>query len=349
MVGPRYPSPDSTRRLDSWCLGRAPTSEELRKVRSSPLVRRMARDNGVDLAQVAGTGLSGRVTKTDMANFLLRGPSSPEPASAASVGAPASFRMEPPQGAPEPSYPSNMPHEQIAALFPGERLEIEPMSPMRKKIAEHMLASRRTSAHVTTVFEIDMTGILKIVSANKEAFQANHGVKLTLTPFIVKSVCEALRRHPMLNAALVGDQIVYRKDIHMGIAVALDWGLVVPVVRHADEKNILGLCRSVSDLAGKARDKKLKLDELQGGTFTITNPGVFGSLFGTPIINQPQVAILGVGAAVKRPVVIHDAIAIRSMAYFGLSFDHRLVNGADADRFMADFKKVVESFSDAAL
>lgn len=336
-------------------LGRVPSAEELRKVRSSPLVRKMARENGVDLQQVNGTGIGGRVTKNDMAGYLSGGSPAPAPAAMPSApasspgGAPAAFRMEAPAAAPEPVYPSNLSTDQIAALFPNERVEVVPMSPMRKKIAEHMVQSRRTSAHVTTVFEIDMTGVLKVIAENKATFQEKHGVKLTLTPFIVKSVCEALRQHPLLNASVVNDNIVYRKDIHMGIAVALDWGLVVPVVRHADEKNILGLCRSVSDLANRARNKQLKLDELQGGTFTITNPGVFGSLFGTPVINQPQVGILGVGAAVKRPVVINDAIAIRSMSFFGLSFDHRLVDGAEADKFMATFKSIVENYTSAQL
>ncbi|HEY3997292.1 MAG TPA: dihydrolipoamide acetyltransferase family protein [Candidatus Xenobia bacterium] len=319
--------------------------DDLRRVRSSPLVRKMARENGVDLGQIAGTGIAGRVTKQDMATYLAA-PRSESPAPAPSaVGLPTSFHMESPAAAPAPAYPPGMGHEQIAALFPGERIEIVPMTPMRKKISEHMVHSRRTSAHVTTVFEFDMSRILGIIAEHKAAFQEKHGVKLTLTPFVAKAVSQALRQHPLLNSAVVNDQIVYRKDVHLGIAVALDWGLVVPVVRHADEKNILGLTRSIGDLAGRARSKQLKLEELSGGTFTITNPGVFGSLFGTPIINQPQVAILGVGAAVKRAVVVQDAIAIRSMSFMGLSFDHRVVDGAEADKFMATLKGIIESYT----
>ncbi|MHB2016575.1 MAG: dihydrolipoamide acetyltransferase family protein [Candidatus Xenobia bacterium] len=314
-------------------LGRVPSADELRQVRSSPLVRRMARENGVDLAQVGGSGIGGRVTKQDMLHYL----ESPAPAAAPQPA----YRLEAPVAPPAPAVPV----DGIPSMFPGERIEIVPMTTMRKKISEHMVMSKRTSAHVTTVFEIDMTNVMKLIAANKESFQQQHGVKLTLTPFIVRAVAGTLKQHPILNSAVVGDNVVYRKDVHMGVAVALDWGLVAPVVKHADEKNILGLCRAIADLAGRARSKQLKLDELQGGTFTITNPGVFGSLFGTPVINQPQVAILGVGTVAKRPVVVDDMIGIRSMAFFGLSFDHRVVDGADADRFMADLKKYLESYS----
>jgi len=223
------------------------------------------------------------------------------------------------------------------------------MSPIRRKTAEHMIASKRTSAHVTTVFEIDMTRADQLRRKHRESYEERSGVKLTYMPFILKATVDALKAFPVVNASIEGDNILYRKDINIGVAVALDWGLIVPVIHNADEKNILGLARAVNDLAERARSKRLKVEEVQGGTFTITNPGVFGSLFGTPIINQPQVAILGVGTIEKRPVVRDDAIAIRTMAYFALSFDHRLVDGAEADRFMAHVKRGLQEFDESAL
>jgi 2-oxoglutarate dehydrogenase E2 component (dihydrolipoamide succinyltransferase) len=223
------------------------------------------------------------------------------------------------------------------------------MSPIRKRTAEHMVLSKKTSAHVTTVFEIDMSRVDQLRKAYRQSYEERSGVKLTYMPFIVKATIDALKIFPILNSSVEGDGILYRKDLNIGMAVALDWGLIVPVIRNADEKNVLGLARAVNDLAERARAKKLKVEEVQGGTFTITNPGVFGSLFGTPIINQPQVAILGVGTIEKRPVVRDDAIAIRTMAYFALSFDHRIVDGADADRFMALVKKGLQEFDESAL
>jgi pyruvate dehydrogenase E2 component (dihydrolipoamide acetyltransferase) len=223
------------------------------------------------------------------------------------------------------------------------------MSPIRKKTAEHMVLSKRTSAHVTTVFEIDMSRIDQLRHKHRARYEERSGIRLTYMPFIIKATVDALKAFPVLNASIEGDTIVYRKDINLGMAVALDWGLIVPVIHNVDEKNILGLARTVNDVADRARQKKLKVEEVQGGTFTITNPGVFGSLFGTPIINQPQVAILGVGTIEKRPVVRDDAIAIRTMAYFALTFDHRLVDGADADRFMAHLKKGLQEFDESAL
>ncbi len=223
------------------------------------------------------------------------------------------------------------------------------MSPIRRKTAEHMIASKRTSAHVTTVFEIDMTRADHLRQKYRESYEERSGVKLTYMPFILKATVDALKAFPVVNASIEGDNILYRKDINIGVAVALDWGLIVPVIHNADEKNILGLARAVNDLAERARSKRLKVEEVQGGTFTITNPGVFGSLFGTPIINQPQVAILGVGTIEKRPVVRDDAIAIRTMAYFAFSFDHRLVDGAEADRFMAHVKRGLQEFDESAL
>ena len=235
------------------------------------------------------------------------------------------------------------------ALAPGgSRVEIVPMSPIRRKTAEHMVLSKRTSAHVSTVFEIDMTRVDQLRQKHKAAFE-ERGVRLTYTPFVLKAVVDALKAFPVLNASIDGETIVYHKDINLGLAVALDWGLIVPVIHHADEKNVLGLARAVNDLADRARGKKLKVEEVQGGTFTVTNPGVFGSLFGTPIIPQPQVAILATGTIEKRPVVRDDAIAIRTMCYFCLTFDHRLVDGADADRFMAHVKKILQEFDEAAL
>ncbi len=222
------------------------------------------------------------------------------------------------------------------------------MSPIRKRTAEHMVLSKRTSAHVSTVFEVDMTRVDQLRLAHKAAFE-QRGVRLTYTAFILKAVVDGLKAFPALNASIDGDNIVYHKEINLGVAVALDWGLIVPVIHYADEKNVLGLARASHDLADRARAKKLKVEEVQGGTFTVTNPGVFGSLFGTPIINQPQVAILDVGTIEKRPVVRDDAIAIRTMCYLALTFDHRLVDGADADRFMAHVKKTLQEFDEAAL
>jgi len=223
------------------------------------------------------------------------------------------------------------------------------MSPIRKKTAEHMVLSKRTSAHVTTVFEIDMSRVGQLRDKYRAGYEERAAVKLTYMPFILKATIDALKAFPVLNSSVEGDAIVYRHDVNLGIAVALDWGLIVPVIRNADEKNVLGLARAVNDLAERARTKRLKVEEVQGGTFTITNPGVFGSLFGTPIINQPQVAILGVGTIEKRTVVRDDAIAIRTMAYFALSFDHRIVDGSDADRFMAHIKKGLQEFDESGL
>ncbi len=223
------------------------------------------------------------------------------------------------------------------------------MSPIRKRTAEHMVLSKRTSAHVTTVFEVDMTLIQELRRQYGSTYERSRGVKLSYLSFILKATIDALRAHPVLNSSVKGDSIVYKKNLDIGIAVALDWGLIVPIIHNADEKNVLGLARAVNDLAERARAKKLKVEEVQGGTFTVTNPGVFGSLFGTPIIHQPQVAILGVGTIEKRPVIRGDAIAIRTMAYFALSFDHRVVDGADADRFMAHVKKGLEEFDESSL
>ncbi len=318
-------------------ISEAGSVEELRKARSSPLVRKIAEEHGVDIRQVSGTGLSGRVTKADILEFVAKGGSTPAPAPAAApVHAPGTVT---PISAPAPAPAPAMVFKE------GERVKVEPMSIMRRRIAENMVASRRTSAHVNTVFEMDCTRLVEVRNQYKSQFEQRDGVKLTYTPMIVKALVESLKAFPILNASIQGDDIVYKQDINIGIAVALDWGLIVPVIKRADEMSLLGIARTVNDLAERARSKRLKPEEVQDGTFTVTNPGIYGGLFGTPIINQPQVAILGVGAIEKRPVVINDAIAIRTMSFFALSFDHRLIDGAVADQFMAHLKKGIANFS----
>lgn len=316
--------------------------EELRQTRSSPVVRKIAAEHNVDIREVPGTGISGRVTKQDILGHL-------ETRVASAPGASSEVPAPGPAAPPAPAAAEAPPTPVVPAYQPGERVEIVPMSPIRRKTAEHMVLSKRISAHVTTVFEVDMSRVDQLRRKHAPAYLERSGVKLTYLPFILKATIDALKAYPVVNSSVEGDGIVYKKDLNVGIAVALDWGLIVPVIRNADERNVLGLARAVSDLAERARAKKLKVDEVQGGTFTITNPGVFGSLFGTPIINQPQVAILGIGTIEKRPVVRDDAIAIRTMAYFALSFDHRIVDGADADRFMAHVKKGLQEFDEAAL
>ena len=304
------------------------TEDSLRQ-RSSPLVRKIAQEHNVDISQIQGTGIAGRVTKEDILAYV-GGSSSAAPALAASKQEPASARQAPPQTA-------------APAFKPGASDHTEKMSVMRKKIAEHMILSRRTSAHVHSVFEVNFGRIDKIRQAKKAEYE-RAGVKLTYLSFIIKAAVDALRDVPIVNASIDGENIVYHKDVNVGIAVALDWGLIVPVVKNAGEKNLLGLSRSVADLAARARSKQLKPDEVTGGTFTITNPGVFGALFGMPIINQPQVAILGVGNVEKRPVVVDDAIAIRPMAYLTLGYDHRLIDGAVADQYMSHVKRALENW-----
>ena len=326
------------------------TADELRLTRSSPVVRRIAAEHHVDIREVPGTGIGGRVTKQDILGHIEGHPPADAPAPAThepqADGTPAGAQ---PPATPAPAVAAAPPAAPAPAptRFPG-RVEVVPMSPIRRRTAEHMLLSKRTSAHVSTVFEIDMTRVDQLRHRHRVAFE-ERGAKLTYMPFILKAVVDALKAFPVLNASLDGENVVYHKDVNLGLAVALDWGLIVPVIHHADEKNLLGLARAVNDLAERARGKKLKVDEVQGGTFSVTNPGVFGSLFGTPIINQPQVAILGIGTIEKRPVVRDDAIAIRTMAYFALTFDHRLVDGADADRFMARIKATLQDFDEAAV
>jgi pyruvate dehydrogenase E2 component (dihydrolipoamide acetyltransferase) len=306
------------------------SSEEALRQRSSPLVRRIAKEHNVDISAIQGTGMAGRVTKDDILGFISKGGATGAPPASAS-GAPA------PAARPAPAAPA--PQKPAAALAG----QTAPMSVMRKKIAEHMVASRRTSAHVHSVFEINFHRVAQIREARKADYE-RAGAKLTYLSFILKAAVDALRAVPIVNASVDGDNIVYHKAINVGIAVALDWGLIVPVIKSADEKNLLGLSRAVADLANRARSKQLKPDEVSGGTFTITNPGVFGALFGMPIINQPQVAILGVGAVEKRPVVVDDAIGIRPMAYLSLGYDHRIIDGAVADEFLSHIKKTLETW-----
>jgi 2-oxoglutarate dehydrogenase E2 component (dihydrolipoamide succinyltransferase) len=293
--------------------------DRLRRTKSSPLVRRIAQEHDVDLARLQGSGVGGRVTKNDILRHL-EGRSDE-------------------QAAPAGARP--------AGARPDDRVDIVPMSVMRRKIAEHMVLSRRTSAHVHSVFEVDFHRVSQIRDQKKADYESR-GAKLTFMAFIAKAVCDALRSVPIVNASIDGENIVYRKDINLGVAVALDWGLIVPVIKNADEKNLLGLSRAIADLAARARAKQLKPEEVQGGTFTITNPGAFGTLFGMPIINQPQVAILGVGTIEKRVVVIDDAIHVRPRGFLTLGYDHRLVDGAVADAFMADVKRALEQFDPAA-
>ena len=304
------------------------------EVRSSPLVRKLASEHNVDLRQISGSGSGGRITKDDILSFVERAKT--VPAAAPAAVAPVAVASAP----------------AAANQFAGSPGKVEPMSVMRKKIAEHMIASRRTSAHVHTVFDVDMTRIVRLREKNKNRFQESTGLKLTYTPFFIRAVAQGLRAWPIMNASVEGDNIHYKRDVNIGIAVALDWGLLVPVIQHADELSFVGLQRALNDLGERARSKKLKPDEVSGGTFTITNPGIFGASFGLPIINQPQVAILDIGAIVKKPVVLtdkegNDTIAIRSMMTTAIGFDHRVVDGAVADQFMMVVKSVLENWSEA--
>jgi len=306
-------------------------SEEGQRVRSSPLVRRIARDNNVDLTQVTASGLGGRITKEDILRFVEQHQAG-APTAVAVGGRPA------PAAAPQPvpAMPGAVP-----AALPGD---LVPMSTMRKKIAEHMVASKRTSAHVHSVFEIDMTRVVKLRDRERADWEKRNGSKLTFMPFFARAVLAGIREWPIVNASVDGDGIRYHSNVNLGIAVSLDWGLIVPVVKHAEEKNFLGLQRAISELAERARNKKLSPDDVQGGTFTITNPGIYGPLFGTPIINQPQVAILGIGGIFKTPVVKtdpegNDYFAVAHIMHISLGYDHRVVDGAVADQFLGVVKK----------
>ncbi|HUF23620.1 MAG TPA: dihydrolipoamide acetyltransferase family protein [Vicinamibacterales bacterium] len=289
--------------------------EELRRTKSSPVVRKIASEHNIDITQLQGSGISGRVTKKDILSVVESG----GPKAAASTSAPA------------------------MAFKPGENVRIEKMSVMRKKIAEHMVFSMHTSPHVYSVYEVDFHRIATLRDKLKAEYEAA-GARLTYTSFIAAATVDAIRQFPLVNASIDGDNIVYKRDINLGIAVALDNGLLVPVIRNADERNLLGLSRAIADLASRARSKKLNPEEVQGGTFTITNPGIYGALYGLPMINQPQVAILGVGSIDKRPVVIDDAIAVHPVCHLTLGYDHRLIDGAEAGRFLAYLKERLENF-----
>jgi pyruvate dehydrogenase E2 component (dihydrolipoamide acetyltransferase) len=319
----------ASRKSNGRTASSKPVDDDSRKQRSSPLVRRIARDNDVDISQIQGSGLGGRVTKNDILGFIETGSHDPGPGIRDS-----GFGIRENQEPPVVRSPQR-----------DARTEIKPLSVMRRKIAEHMVMSRRTSAHVHSVFHVNFSTVERIRQQRKAEFEQS-GVKLTYMAFIAMAVVSALRRFPIVNASLDGDNVIYKKDINLGVAVALDSGLIVPVIKHADEKNLLGLSRAIADIAGRARSKQLKPEEVHDGTFTITNPGQFGSQFGMPIINQPQVAILGVGTIEKRPIVVDDAIAIRTMAYLTLGYDHRLVDGATGDQFMAAIKEQIEHFDD---
>jgi len=310
--------------------GSGATVDELRRIRSSPVVRRIAQEQNVDIGSITGSGIGGRVTKKDILAAI--GGAGQPTGSGAPGAAPARTGVVAGPAVARPVYP------------PGQRVAVEPMSAMRRKIAEHMVQSRRTSAHVTTVFEIDMHAVMALREELGGAFLERHGVKLTPTTFFVKAAVDALKAYPIVNASIDGDNVVYKKEINIGVAVALDWGLIVPVIRHADDLSPSGVAKAIADLAERARGKKLTPEEVQGGTFTITNPGIYGALFGTPIISQPQVAIMGVGAIRKQVVVVEgDAIAIRPIVHLSLSFDHRLIDGAVADQFMAHIQATLEA------
>jgi pyruvate dehydrogenase E2 component (dihydrolipoamide acetyltransferase) len=335
------PAPAPTRQLSpapaiaASHTGNGNSFEDRVRTKSSPLVRKIAAEHGVNISSLQGSGVAGRVTKRDILGFIESGVPMPAAAPGARTGGPSGGHGLP---IPEP--------------WAGD--VVEPMSKMRALISDHMVASRHTSAHVTSFIEIDFTRIARIRAKNRAEFEAATGQKLTYMPFIIKAVTQGLQAFPVMNSSVAGTNIIYRKQINIGVAVALDWGLIVPVIKHADDLSLSGITRALNDLAARARAKKLSPEEVQEGTFTITNPGVFGSLMGTPIINQPQVAILGVGAIEKRPKVLpgtdgEDTIAIRTCAYFSISFDHRVIDGAVADQFLAFVKKTIESFPETGL
>ncbi|MEM6558940.1 MAG: dihydrolipoamide acetyltransferase family protein [Myxococcota bacterium] len=358
------------------------SSDESRSVKSSPVVRKIAAEHDVDISQIQGSGIGGRVTKQDILAFIENGgasggaaaSSTVSPAAAATPASAATQLTPAPIRAPAPSSPTRAPVGQTLAapapiaesgggniydafapipdayrarVFEGDR--VEPLSNMRIKIAEHMTLSKRISPHVQTVWDVDFSRVAALRKKYKGAWMERHEVNLTYTAFILKSAVDALKSFPVVNASLDGTNVIYHQSVNLGVAVALDWGLIVPVIHRADELNLLGLARKVNDLGDRARNRKLMPDEVAGGTFTVTNPGVFGPLFGIPAINQPQVGIMGVGAVQKRPVVVDDAIAIRTRCYLSMSFDHRLVDGAVADQFMGRVAKSIEEFDENEL
>ena len=313
----------------------APPQEEEEEARSSPLVRKIAREHSISLSQVTGTGLGGRITKQDIMQFIENQGST----QLVSTPAPASAQPAAAAPAPRPATPVS---------YPGD---LVPMSNMRKLIAKHMIESRRTSAHVHCMYEVDFTRIVNLRNKLKSGFEQRHGARLTFMPFFVRAAVIALQQWPIINANIEGDNIRYHRHINMGIAVALDWGLIVPVLKNAGDLNFLGLQRGITDLGERARNKKLKPEDVDGSTFTITNPGQFGAVFGLPIINQPNSAIMGVGGITKQPMVVtdkdgNDSIAIRSVVHLTLGYDHRLIDGAIADQFMAQVKKNLEMWNE---
>ena len=337
--------------------GPAPSRPAVERIHSSPLVRRMAKEHGIDLASVPGTGAGGRISKQDIEAYLSGGAqpaavaAEPGAAYAPAASAPQRAATPPP---PPPATSGGQTHVAFESAVPREKMyfgnyEVQPMSIMRQRIAEHMIASKHVSPHVYSVDEVDMTKVASLRTKAKDEFEKRYETKLTFMPFFVKAAVAGLRAYPTMNASLDGTNVIIHKEINIGIAVALDWGLIVPVIKNADEKNLLGIQRNLNDLAERARTKKLKPDEVQEGTFSITNPGVFGGLFGLPVISQPNVGILGLGAIEKRPVVINDSIAIRSMCYVTLSYDHRVVDGAIAHQFLHKVKETLENWSEPLL
>lgn len=333
----------------------APQPAAGEKIRSSPLVRRLAKENSVDLSQVPGTGAGGRVSKRDILSAIEGGGAQARPgAQTPAYAPPATSRPSMPPPPSQPAATGVQAHSAFESAVPRERMyfgnySVEPMTVMRQRIAEHMVASKRVSAHVYSIDEADVTEIVKLRSQKKDEFERTTGSKLTFMPFFIRAAVEALHAFPTVNSSIDGTNIVFHHECNIGVAVALDWGLIVPVIKNAEEKNFLGLQRAINDLAERARTKKLKPEEVQEGTFSITNPGVFGGLMGLPVINQPNVAILGLGTIEKRPVVIDDAIAIRSMVYLTLSYDHRVVDGAVAHQFMSKVKHILENWSEGVL
>jgi pyruvate dehydrogenase E2 component (dihydrolipoamide acetyltransferase) len=337
----------------------AAPSKDGARIHSSPLVRRMAKEHGIDLASVPGTGQGGRISKQDIEAYISGGAGSPAEADVytqpvTQSAPPPSAPRVPQAPPPPPATAGGQHHVAFESAVPRERMyfgnyEVQPMSVMRQRIAEHMIASKHVSPHVYSVDEIDMSKVAALRAKSKDEFEKRYETKLTFMPFFVKAAVAGLRAVPTMNASLDGTNVILHKEINVGIAVALDWGLLVPVIKNADEKNVLGIQRNLNDLAERARSKKLKPEEVQEGTFSITNPGVFGGLFGLPVISQPNVGILGLGMIEKRPVVINDSIAIRSMCYVTLSYDHRVVDGAIAHQFLHKVKETLENWSEPLL
>jgi pyruvate dehydrogenase E2 component (dihydrolipoamide acetyltransferase) len=350
-VAPR-PAPPAPSAPVSAAPAPASSGSTGERIHSSPLVRRMASEHGIDLSTVTGTGAGGRISKQDIEALIAAGgtPAAAPPASAVSA-APSRPSAPPP---PPSGTGGSQAHVALESAVPREKMyfgnyEVQPLSVMRQRIAEHMVMSKHVSPHVYSVDEVDMTKIASLRAKSKDEFEKRYETKLTFMPFFVKAAVAGLRAFPTLNASLDGTNVILHKEINIGIAVALDWGLLVPVVKNADEKNILGIQRTMNDLAERARSKKLKPEEVQEGTFSITNPGVFGGLFGLPVISQPNVGILGLGAIEKRPVVINDSIGIRSMCYVTLSYDHRVVDGAIAHQFLHKVKETLENWNEPVL